>query len=91
MSTGYAKQIKHNEFSKTRNRNTIGIKCINNRYGSLAGCSAITKEKYLAIATQKGKIIIIDSENIPALNRNTKGVKIIELEENDYITYICSV
>ena len=91
MSNGYAKQIKIAEFSRTRNRNTVGVRCINAKYGELAGCTAMIREKYIAIATQRGKIIIVDAENIPLLNRNTRGVKIIELENNDTITYICAV
>lgn len=88
-SSGYAKQIIVPK--KTKNRNTVGVYCVDKRHKFSACVPILENEKSpILVATQNGRIIIFKSK-IPLLNRRSKGTKIINMDSGDdvvFTTYI---
>ena len=82
---GYGKKTKIEEFRET-NRGAKGVKAMNTKNaGNLVKTLIVSAAKELLIITDKGITIRIDMENIPTLSRNTKGVRLIKLNEEDYV------
>ena len=86
---GNAKRLTSSLFlEKIANRNTIGVLCINKKYGLLSSCVKITSIRCkIIIATKLGKIMIINFNEIPETKRLNKGLKLVNLEKDDYIIF----
>jgi len=55
------------------------------RNGPVAGAFAVTEDSGLMIITSAGKIIRINASDVSVIGRNTKGVKLINLEEGEKV------
>lgn len=84
-SNGYGKKTLLTEY-KTQGRGGSGIKAIKvtGKTGDLISAKIITEEVEEAVAiSKKSQVIRCDLKEIPALGRDTQGVRIMKLREGD--------
>lgn len=83
---GYGKKTLPSKFS-TQRRGGQGVKCIktDERNGNQAAFKQVRDDQDIVIITEKGMVIRIHAENVPVVGRNTKGVRIIRLKEDDKV------
>ncbi len=83
---GIGKRIIPQEFS-TQKRGGIGIRAIKItlKTGDLIGVKNVSENDEILISTKKGQIIRIPVNNIPILSRNSQGVKLVKLNEDDSV------
>ena len=88
-AAGNAKRLSVSMLSeKVSHRNTIGVSCINKKYGFLAACVLIKSFRCkIIVVTKSGKIMIINFDEIPETKRLNKGLKLVSLDKNDYIVF----
>ncbi len=91
-SNGYGKKTSLNEY-KIQGRGGSGIKTVKvtPKTGDLISAKIITEEFEEAVAiSKKAQVIRCDLKEIPALGRDTQGVRIMKLREGDSIaSLIC--
>ena len=81
---GMGKKTAMSEF-KDQNRGGKGIRCyrINAKTGNLAGVK-IDRENYeLMLITTEGTVIRMKTDNIPVLGRDTSGVKLMQVDQEN--------
>lgn len=81
---GYGKRTPEKEYRK-QGRGGKGIKTCNitEKNGELVAMKAVNGEEDIMIITTKGVIIRISVDEISSMGRNTQGVKLIRLSEQD--------
>lgn len=91
---GYGKRTPASEY-RVQGRGGKGIKTcsITKKNGSLVSMRAVTGEEDLMLITTSGVLIRIDVGGISQLGRNTQGVKLISLKENEneYVATVAKV
>ncbi len=89
---GYGKRTDIDEFT-VQHRGGKGLIAIktSERNGKVSGTKCISEDSELMMITQKGKIIRIEPSNIRVIGRNTQGVKLIELQEDDRVVAIAKI
>ena len=81
---GMGKKTAMSEF-KDQNRGGKGIRCyrVNAKTGNLAGVK-IDRENYeLMLITTEGTVIRMKTDNIPVLGRDTSGVKLMQVDQDN--------
>ncbi len=58
------------------------------RNGSVVGIGAVKDDSELMIITSSGKVIRIEASGISVIGRNTKGVKLIDLDEGEKVVAV---
>ncbi len=83
---GFGKLTDFAKFRQTR-RGAKGVKAmrIDSKTGNIAACRALKKGITLIITTMNGNIIQIDTNEIPSLNRVSKGVRLIRVNKDDKV------
>lgn len=83
---GYGKRTQVSEYRKT-NRGGSGIINIKvtDKNGLVIGLKGIKGDFDLLVITRNGIIIRVDIDKISSIGRNTQGVKIISLDDNDKV------
>lgn len=83
---GFGKLTAFSKFRETR-RGAKGVKAmrIDEKTGYIAACRTLKKGIALIITTLNGNIIQIDTNEIPALNRVSKGVRLIRVNKDDKV------
>lgn len=61
------------------------------RNGNVVGIKQVVEEDNIMIITSCGKIIRIDVKNISVIGRNTKGVRLISVDENERVVGITRI
>ena len=89
---GYGKKTDIEEYRETK-RGSKGVKTINisEKNGNVIGFKSTTDEKDLMIITNNGMIIRMDVTNISKMGRVTKGVRLINLKDNNKVASISIV
>ncbi|MBS4212387.1 MULTISPECIES: DNA gyrase subunit A [Neobacillus] len=91
---GYGKRTAASEY-RIQGRGGKGIKTchITDKNGDLVSMRAVTGEEDLMLITTGGVLIRIDVAGISKMGRNTQGVKLISLgdEENEYVATVAKV
>ena len=89
---GYGKKTDIEEYRETK-RGSKGVKTINisEKNGNVVGFKSTTDEKDLMIITNNGMIIRMDVANISKMGRVTKGVRLINLKDNNKVASISIV
>ena len=78
--------IKKTSLSLYNNVPKLGFIAIDlNKDDELVGVKMIEQEVDIIVATEGGNIIRYNTDTIPTTKRTTKGVKSINLEENDHV------
>ncbi len=83
---GYGKRTLLEDY-RAQNRAGKGLIDIqtDERNGPVVAATAVKDETGLMLITTSGKIIRIDAKGISVIGRNTKGVKLIDLEEGEKV------
>ncbi|MBZ9578308.1 DNA gyrase subunit A [Patescibacteria group bacterium] len=83
---GYGKRTDLREY-RLQGRGGFGIKTakITSKTGDLVFSKLLTTEEDLIVISQRGKVIRIKIALIPKFSRITQGVKIMKLEEGDWV------
>ncbi|MCI4667199.1 MAG: DNA gyrase subunit A [Bacteroidia bacterium] len=91
---GYGKKTAVSEYRKT-NRGVKGVKTMNvsSKTGGVIAIKQVegTEDEDLMIITRKGITIRMRVEGISTLSRNTQGVRLISLREDDAIASVAKV
>lgn len=89
---GFGKKSPFNEYRLTK-RGSKGVRTINatDKTGRLVSVRAINGDEDLMIITQGGIVIRTPIEQIRQAGRNTQGVKVIRLGENEIVSSIAIV
>lgn len=89
---GYGKRSEIDEYRIT-NRGGKGVKTINitDKTGLLVSIKTVTDKDDLMIITKDGTTIRMSVKDIRVMGRNTQGVRLINLDENDDIAAVTVV
>lgn len=93
MENGYGKTTPAKEY-KVQNRGGSGIKTakVTSKTGKVIGGAALTTEQReegeLVVMSQKGQVIKLSLNDVPTLNRDTQGVRIMKLRAGDSIATV---
>ncbi|MFO7810596.1 MAG: DNA gyrase subunit A [Candidatus Delongbacteria bacterium] len=89
---GYGKRSAVSAFRKTK-RGSKGVKALNltEKTGEMIYIADANDDQDLMIITKNGTVIRQNIENIRIMSRNTQGVKLIRLRDEDNIADICIV
>ncbi|HXK49178.1 MAG TPA: DNA gyrase subunit A [Clostridiales bacterium] len=89
---GYGKRANVGAFRKTK-RGSKGVKALNltEKTGEMIYISETDDEKDIMIITKNGTVIRQTVAEIRIMGRNTQGVRLIKLREDDSIADICMV
>lgn len=84
---GYGKRSDVNEY-RCQSRGGKGIITQGNlsKTGPVVGARLISDENDILLATDKGRVIRIPAKDIVVIGRNTTGVKLMSLDQNEKIT-----
>lgn len=88
-SKGYGKLTELNKY-RLSNRNVKGIINIklSPKTGTVVDIEYLKKEDELMILSASGKVIWIETSNIPLLGRSARGVKIMSIDEGDTVVAV---
>jgi DNA gyrase subunit A len=89
---GYGKRSNIAEYRR-QSRGGKGIITIktDERNGNVVGIKQVMEEDNIMLITSKGKLIRIDMKNISIIGRNTKGVRLINVEEGERVVGVTKV
>jgi DNA gyrase subunit A len=89
---GYGKRTPASEY-RVQSRGGKGLKTCNitEKNGSLVAVKAVTDEEDIMIITAGGVLIRVAVSEISQMGRNTQGVKLIRLDENEYVATVARV
>ncbi len=89
---GLGKRTDFEEYRKT-SRGSKGVRTMNitDKTGKLVALKNVTEDNDLLIITQSGLIIRMAVEDIKQAGRNTQGVKLINIKDNDSIASVSVV
>ncbi|NLN61553.1 MAG: DNA gyrase subunit A [Myxococcales bacterium] len=83
---GYGKRTALDEY-RTQRRGGMGLLTIkvSERNGNVVAVKPVAEDDHLMLITNGGKIIRIAANSIPVLGRNTQGVRLIRLAEDEKV------
>ncbi len=89
---GYGKRTPESEY-RLQSRGGKGLKTgnITDKNGQVVAVKAVTTENDLMIITGAGVLIRMSISDISQIGRNTQGVKLIRLAENEYVATVAVV
>ena len=89
---GYGKRSNIAEYRR-QSRGGKGLITIktDERNGHVVGIKQVMEEDNIMLITSKGKLIRIDMKNISVIGRNTKGVRLINVEEGERVVGVTKV
>jgi DNA gyrase subunit A len=89
---GYGKRTPASEY-RVQSRGGKGLKTCNitEKNGPLVAVKAVTDEEDIMIITAGGVLIRVAVNEISQMGRNTQGVKLIRLDENEYVATVARV
>ncbi len=89
---GYGKRSDIEDY-RTTNRGGKGVKTINltEKTGSLIALLDVTDDEHLMIITRSGLTIRLEIATLRVMGRNTQGVKLINLRNDDAIAAVAKV
>ncbi|OCN03951.1 DNA gyrase subunit A [Erysipelotrichaceae bacterium MTC7] len=89
---GYGKRTDMDEYRLT-SRGTKGVKTINitEKTGNLVAVRAVNGDEDVMIITDQGIIIRISLENVGVYGRNTQGVKLINVADDEKVARVAPV
>lgn len=89
---GYGKKTNVDQYRLTH-RGSKGVKALNvtEKNGNLVSLKTVKGDEDLLIITNIGIIIRIDTQQISTLNRNTQGIRLINLKDNQKVSTVALV
>ncbi|MCL4126750.1 UNVERIFIED_CONTAM: hypothetical protein GTU68_029687 [Idotea baltica] len=87
---GKRTQLSDYRLQKRSGKGMIDIKT-DSRNGSVVGVSNVNDDSGVMIITSSGKVILISASDISVIGRNTKGVRLINLEEGETVLALAHI
>ncbi len=89
---GYGKRVQISEFHLQRRggKGLIAIK-LSEKTGKVADAITLKDEEPVILVSRKGKLIRVNSSDIPVYGRHTRGVRIQRLSEDDAVVSVSKV
>ncbi len=89
---GYGKRTSLNEY-RAQSRGGKGIKTysISNKTGKLVGSKIVKDKDEIMIINTSGTVIRLEVDGISRFGRNTRGVKLMRIKDNDNVASIAKV
>ncbi len=89
---GYGKRSAVNDYRKTARsgKGVINMK-VSEKTGDIVNTVSINPEDNIIITTAKGMVIRTNLNNIRVMGRATQGVRIVKLQDEDFVTDIVKV
>ncbi len=86
---GFGKRTKLSEFS-AKNRGGLGMISVktSSRNGPVTGVRLAGEDDHLILISNKGKLIRMRAADISLVGRNTQGVRVMRLDEDEIVTSI---
>lgn len=86
---GFGKRSAVDEFRQT-NRGGVGVRSIvtSERNGNVVGALCVTDNDGMVMMSSLGQTVRISMKDLRVLGRNTQGVKLANLKEDDYLVAI---
>ena len=86
---GYGKKTETDEYRLTH-RGGKGVKALNitDKNGLIVAFKSVTGDEDIIITTNSGIVIRLDVNKISTLKRNTQGVRLISLKDNQIVTNV---
>lgn len=86
---GFGKRSAVEDFRQT-NRGGVGVRSIqtSERNGNVVGALCVTDQDGLIMMSSLGQTVRINMSSLRVLGRNTQGVKLANLKENDYLVVV---
>lgn len=91
-SKGYGKRTPVSDY-RIQTRGGKGIKTLNitNKNGPVVGLKVVQEDEDLMIITAQGTIIRMSMSGISTMGRNTQGVRLIHIKEDDEVSTVTHV
>ncbi|MDF2921088.1 MAG: gyrase subunit [Paenibacillaceae bacterium] len=91
-SKGYGKRTPVDDY-RTQTRGGKGIKTLNitGKNGPIVGLKVVKEEEDLMIITTQGTIIRMSMDGVSLMGRNTQGVRLINIKEDDEVSTVTRV
>ncbi len=88
-SKGFGKQVLISDF-RVAHRGGMGVRTIpvDSRNGQAIGMVRVNENSRILLVDEAGKIIVLNPEEIRTMHRGAKGVRLIRLDENKFLTNI---
>ncbi|MFW6044645.1 MAG: DNA gyrase subunit A [Planctomycetota bacterium] len=89
---GYGKRSEFDEYS-TQRRGGMGLIDIKtgSRNGPVVACQSVLEEDEIMVLTEKGQMVRMPVSSISCIGRNTRGVKVVTLDEDDAVNAVVRV
>lgn len=89
---GIGKRTSYDEFS-LHHRATGGMRAmkLTNRTGALAVATSVADDDEVAVMTARGRMIRLESSQIPALSRTATGFIIVRPDDEDRVADVCVI
>ncbi len=89
---GFGKRTDVAEYRR-QTRGGIGLKNVQttDRNGQVAGIACVTDQDDLLMVTEQGQIIRMPTSGLRAIGRNTQGVRLIDLADDDRVVSIATL
>ncbi|WP_078414526.1 DNA gyrase subunit A [Priestia abyssalis] len=89
---GYGKRTPTSEY-RLQSRGGKGLKTCNitEKNGTVVALKSVTSDDDIMVITVNGVLIRISSQDISQMGRNTQGVKVIRLDESEYVSTVAKV
>lgn len=89
---GFGKRSAIEEYRKTARacKGIININC-SERNGNVVAVQLVTSKDSIIVTTAKGMVIRVPCKDIRVMGRNTQGVRIIKLRQDDKVTDVVKV
>ncbi|GGG28214.1 DNA gyrase subunit A [Lysinibacillus alkalisoli] len=89
---GYGKRTSEEEY-RLQTRGGVGIKTlqITDKNGPLVAVRTVTGEEDIMLITVEGMLIRMATEDISSIGRNTQGVRLIRLADEEYVATVAKV
>jgi len=86
---GFGKRSQVEDFRQT-NRGGVGVRSIitSERNGNVAGALCVTDEDGMLMMSATGQTVRITMKDLRVMGRNTQGVRLANIKENDYLVAI---
>ncbi|GIP40655.1 DNA gyrase subunit A [Paenibacillus sp. J31TS4] len=91
-SRGFGKRTPISEY-RVQSRGGKGIKTLNltSKNGEVVGLKVVREDQDLMIITAHGTIIRMNMSGVSSMGRNTQGVRLINIKEEDVVATVASV
>lgn len=89
---GYGKRTPTSEY-RLQSRGGKGLKTCNitEKNGTVVALKSVTSDDDIMVITVNGVLIRISAQDISQMGRNTQGVKVIRLDESEYVSTVAKV